>query len=78
MRGEPRSPNDWWAQSFFTPDQWREEADKWESLANGASLDGDARHERYCSENAADCRHNARVRALNDDQALPPDEDGGS
>lgn len=64
MLGEPYSPNDLWAQSFLSSDEWRAEADKWESLANGASLDGDARQEKYCRENAAACRHNARVRAM--------------
>lgn len=57
----PTSPNDWHAKSFRDAAFWREESEKWERLSAAAEADQDERHAKYCSENAADCRHNARI-----------------
>lgn len=61
---EPTKPDCWHSQEFFSPDEWRDAAERWEALANEADGDGDSRDAEYCRAQAAGCRANARRCAM--------------
>lgn len=59
-----RNPNDWHAKSFWSAEQWRDEADKYERLSAAAEADGDDHYAKMASVDAARCRQNARLKEI--------------
>ena len=59
-----RGPRDWWAKSFYTAADWREEADKYEELAKLAERDGDTFYAERARADAALCRQHAREKEV--------------
>lgn len=63
----PISSHNWHAKTYQDAAFWRAEADKWERLAAMAESDGDEWHARCASNEAANCRQNARLKELEED-----------
>ena len=55
-----RVPSDWWAGSFYSAEDWRAEALRFDKLADLAKADGDTLHADNAHRNAAGCRQRAR------------------
>lgn len=62
----PRGAADSFANQFYSAGRWRDEADKWERLADLAETDGDASHVEHARQQASACRQNARLKEVED------------
>lgn len=60
---------DWRFELSASPETFRREAEKWESVANATELDGDIGHAEAARRNAANLRQKARELQVDQDFA---------